>query len=104
MLTDHLTKLKPISNSWNVRVSHLCPLLWIPIIYVAQEKKYVFFCCGIIAKKKKKALQLFYSMACCVLWYVMVFFKGNLLFASIAATNSHKTFCSILAPAQGCDL
>ena len=31
-------------------------------------------------------------------------FKGNSLFASIAATNSHKTFCSMLAPAQGCDL
>ena len=30
----------------------------------------------------------------------MGLFKGNLLFASIAATNSYKTFCSMLAPAN----
>lgn len=36
MLADHLTKLKPISNSSNVRKS-LFPLLSIPIIYIAYK-------------------------------------------------------------------
>lgn len=98
-----LNRWQPISNSSNVKkkMSILLPLLCILCIYIAQKTKHCFIWCRLIVKK---ILQLFYSITCYVLWYIMGVFKGNLLFASIAATNSHKTFCSMLAPAQGCDL